>query len=367
MAYVNGQWVEDNDPFKTPYTTGSAEGPDTNSQNPAATDPYGTGTSRQMTPTANQQITAPVTTQDPSSRSGSFDYGNGITAKQGADGQWYYPWRAQGYQNLLGDADLAAQQQLQQYRQSGGKVAEDDRGALAQMSGQAAVQSGAPKFANSQPSFDDPTQRLIEDSALARYQHLQNPDPNSGTALYEQYARQLADTLKQPVYSPQDESVLKGGLTDKIMTERDQTKQRWLEEVQRRGLNPSSGPALQGLLEIDNHYNTLRTQVDAQFAKDAIQQTRDQRFQVGDVLSKLAGSEEGRLNDALNVARVPYGLTQDSFNRNQQLVSSAGNPASNLSSALAVYQAVQNNNRMDSATKQQALESVFEYIGGMLG
>lgn len=305
----------------------------------------------------------------------SVDYGNGVTGNKAADGLWYYPTiRPEGYQNQLGDNEVAGQQQEYAYRQAaaqqGRKVdagSANIASALKANGGDVnrTLASGAPSFQNTSPTFTDPTQRLVEDSALARMQHLQNPDANSGTAMYEQYARDLVNTLKQPVYSPQDESIIKGSALDAMARERDQTKQRWLEEVSRRGLNPSSGPALQGLLEIDNHYNTARTQVEAQFAKDAIQQTRDQRFQVGDVLSKLSQSEEGRLSDAVNYAKMPYGLTQDAFGRNLQLTSAAGNPAQNLQSLLSVYQTLANNNRLNSLDRQNGLESIFEAFASM--
>jgi hypothetical protein len=349
MAYVNGEWVEDNDPFKNPVTNSA--------QNTEGVQLQGAGSAG-----ASQSAqTAPAPAYGNVRDQSSVDYGNGVTGKKGADGQWYYPWRAQGYQDVLSDQDVKDQQAVTAYRANGGKVAEDDRGALAQMTGQAPTGS-APKFQNTSPTFDDPTQRLVEDSALARYQHLQNPDPNSGTAMYEQYARDLVNALKQPVYSPQDESILKGGALDAMTQERDQTKQRWLEELSRRGMSPSSGPALQGLLEIDNHYNQARTQVEAQFAQNAIQQTRDQRFQTADVLSKLSQSEEGRLSDAVNYAKMPYGLTQDAFGRNLQLTSAAGNPAANLSSLLSVYQTLANNNRLNSLDRQNGLESIFQSL-----
>lgn len=70
------------------------------------------------------------------------DYGNGIVGRKGADGKWYYPW-GESYSDVLGDNEVAQQQQLSQFRsQYGAGSAEDDATAFAQMNGQAALKGG---------------------------------------------------------------------------------------------------------------------------------------------------------------------------------------------------------------------------------
>ena len=225
----------------------------------------------------------------------------------------------------------------------------------------------APAFRNTSPTFSDPTQRLVEDSALARYAQLQNPPGGSGQNLYEQEIRNLINTLKGPVYSAGDEATIKAGALDTVMRDRDQTKMRWLEEVSRRGLAPSSGPALEGLRRIDEHYKTLQTTVDAQFARDAIDQTRAQRQQVVSNAGLLAGTENDRLNQALDVSRVPYGLSNDAFSRNLSLVSAGGNPSQLLNSALQLYGANQNASAYNSQQRQQLANGLLQYLGYLYG
>lgn len=227
--------------------------------------------------------------------------------------------------------------------------------------------SSAPAFKNTSPSFTDPSQKLIEDSALARYQHLQNPEATSGTGIFEQYARELIDTLKGPVYSAGDEATIKAGAMDSIFKDRDLTKQRWLEEVSKRGMAPSSGPALEGLRRIDEQYKTLQTTVDAEFARNAIQQTRDQRFQTLNTAGQLANSEESRLSGALDVARIPYNLNNDAFSRNLSLVNAGGSPQQLLSSAMSLFNSNQSGDAYASQSRQQLAQGLLQYLGWAYG
>lgn len=225
----------------------------------------------------------------------------------------------------------------------------------------------APAFRNTSPTFSDPSQRLIEDSSLARYAQLQNPGANSGQAMYEQEIKNLIQTLKGPVYSAGDEATIKAGALDAVMRDRDQTKQRWLEEVSRRGMAPSSGPALEGLRRIDEHYKTLQTTVDAQFARDAIDQTRAQRQQVVSNAGLLAGTENNRLDQALDVARIPYNLSNDAFSRNLSLVNTGGSPSSLLNSALQLYAANQQASAYNSQQRQALANGLLQYLGYAFG
>jgi hypothetical protein len=273
--------------------------------------------------------------------------------------------------------DADAQQQYN-YRVSIGQspdeilrhTAEDNRDRYYGEREQQAASGGggsAPAFRNSSPSFTDPTQRLVEDSALARYKQLQNPDANSGQAMYEQYAKELIATLKGPVYSAGDEASIKAGALDSVFKDRDQTKQRWLETISQRGMSPSSGPALEGLRRIDEHYKTLQTTVDAQFARDAIDQTRAQRFQVLNTAGQLAGTENSRLDQALDVARIPYNLSNDAFSRNLSLVNAGGSPQAALNSALQLFQSNQYANAQSSAQRQELANGLLQYLGYMFG
>ena len=220
---------------------------------------------------------------------------------------------------------------------------------------------------NTNPQFDDSSQRLIEDYALDRFHQRQNPDPNSGTALFEKYARELIDTLKQPVYSPEDEAVLKSKAVNTIEGERTQTKQRWLEELNRRGIAPSSGIALQGLLDIDNHFNTARNTFETSFAADAVSATRANRVQVLDTYGQLADSEESRLREAGTYAAMPYGLQNDAFQRNLQLVGLGGNPSNFINSLLGIQEAGMQADYYRSSNRAALSAGLLQYLGYVYG
>lgn len=222
-------------------------------------------------------------------------------------------------------------------------------------------------FQNTNPLFDDPASRLLEDYALDRFQQRQNPDPNSGTAMFEQYAKELINTLKGPVYSANDEAVLKGKAIDGIERERSATKQRWMEELSRRRIAPSSGIALDGILRIDEYFNQARNTFETQFAADAIQQTRQQRFQVLDTTGQLANSEESRLREALTYASIPKQLQDNAFQQGLQLVGAGGSPQSILNSALAIAQMGQQQGMYNSQRQSQLAGGLLQYLGYLFG
>lgn len=219
-----------------------------------------------------------------------------------------------------------------------------------------------PPFQNTSPLFDDPASRLLEDYALDRFGQRMNPDPNSGTAMYEQYAKELINTLKGPVYSAQDESIIKGKAINQIGLEQDQTTQQWLEELSRRGIPPSSGVALDGILKIKNHFAGLRTTVESEFARGAIDATRQQRFQALDTTGKLANSEESRLREAGTYAAMPLELQNNAFQRNLQLVGAGGSPTSVLQSLLQVANQINESDRYSEEQQAELFGSLIQWL-----
>lgn len=335
-------------------------------------DPYDTGNQIDQTPTnAVQFPSAPQVGAPPAASGGGIDpkllaAAGGYQTHDLENIKQYGPEafneelrrRAGSTQHRTQDSQSAAGNAL--YGSGSGNLSNRPGAAFSPI-----ARPAVPSFQNAAPIFDDPASRLIEDYSLDRFRQRQNPDPSSGTALFEQMARDLVTKLQGPVYSAQDESIIKGRVTDQLAQEQDQAIQQWLQAVSQRGLAPSSGPALEGILRIKQHFQQAKTAVDAQFARDAIQQTRTQRFQALDTAGKLAGSEEGRLTEALTYASLPKQLADNSFQQGLQLVGAGGNPASMLGSALSIYNSVANNNRLDSQQRSNALQSIFEYLGGL--
>lgn len=222
-----------------------------------------------------------------------------------------------------------------------------------------------PNQPNTSPQFTDPAQQLLESNALNRQQQLNNPDPNSGTAMYEQYAKQLVEQLKGPSYTAGNEAAIKAGAYNAIAQDEQTTQQQWLDEIARRNLRPGDGPALEGLQRIKEAFSKLRASVDQQFAVKAIDMGRTDRLQALDVLGNLQASENTRLDKALTVARIPYDMGQDSFSNNLAAVNAGGSPAQNVQTAIQLATAIQNSNSIDSAQKSYALSAIFEFLGGL--
>lgn len=65
--------------------------------------------------------------------------------KRGANGGYVYSWRPEAYADVLGDNDVKQQQDIQNFRKTYGEAltADDDKGALAQMSGKATFADGS--------------------------------------------------------------------------------------------------------------------------------------------------------------------------------------------------------------------------------
>lgn len=218
---------------------------------------------------------------------------------------------------------------------------------------------------NTSPQFTDPSQRLLEDYGLDRFHELQNPSQGSGNQLYESYAKQLVDMLKQGPYSQSDEAAIKAGAYNSINGDEQTTIQQWMEEMSRRNIQPSSGVALDGVQKIKESFNKLRASVDQQFAAGAIGMRRQDRMTALDVLGNLATSENSRLNLAEHFGRIPYDLGTDAFNQGLQMVNAGGSPAQAVQSAISLATAIQQSQQLNSQQKAQALAWLYELIGGL--
>ncbi|MEQ1726745.1 MAG: hypothetical protein ABL982_00075 [Vicinamibacterales bacterium] len=225
--------------------------------------------------------------------------------------------------------------------------------------------TGKSPFNNATPTFDDPAQRLLEDYALDRFNHLQNPEDNSGTALYEQYLKDYVQKLSEPVYNPQEEAALKAKAYNSIYEERDKAREQFLQHLSSVRLSPTSGPAIAGLKEIDAQFEKVRAQADNDFATQAIQLRRENDANAMNVLGSLAGNEEQRLTNAGTYATIPYSLEQDAFSRNMQLAGLGGSPESLVSSVMAIAQQVSNNNNLSAAERQASISSIMEWLAGL--
>jgi hypothetical protein len=180
----------------------------------------------------------------------------------------------------------------------------------------------------------------------------------------EKYLGQLAQTLQQPAYSQSDEAIYKGGALDAIQKEQDATEQRYIAELSRRGIDPKSGIGLDGVLKIRNHYAGLRTTEHGNFARKAIDDQRQQRFQVADVMGQQVDAGRQRQQVAQQWARIPYQLQQDSFARNST-VAGGNSPASYLNSQMQIADGSAATTRGNQKAQADSIAALMEYLSYM--
>lgn len=301
--------------------------------------------------------------------------------------------------NVLADPRYAHFVKTGEYQPSSQPYADAEWGA-ANFGGRTTPSGSTSGGSGFQPNFDSPGAALLERYAMDRFGQRTNPDPNSGTARFEAYLRSLqeslqapsrfesavpgeVDRLNGPVYSDQQTSQLKARVYDDLEVQRQQTKQRWLQEISRRGFEPSSGVALEGLLKIDEQFGQMRTVADREFAVNAIGLTEQRRAQAMELLQALAGaersrrsetggafsdlmeSEESRLRDAGVYASMPLELEDRAFGLNERAVGAAGNPSTSLMNALSLYNTLARDRQIDQARRDASLEAIFETIAGL--
>lgn len=278
--------------------------------------------------------------------------------------------RNAGYdQQHLGDAGLY-NSRLQQYYQN---VLENYDQRSNNVPGGGNDETGQPRqqsrssssFSNSSPTFDDPTQRLLEDYGLDRFQSLQNPDPNSGQALYESELKALVDKLRGPVYSPAEEAAIQAKAYDNIYRERDSAIANFKQQMSRLGHGAQSGTVAAGVAEIERQFEGVRAQADNDFAIKAIELRRVSDQQLTNLLGTLAGAEEGRLASALQYGQIPYALSNDAFQRNLQASGMGGNPNQLLQSVMGVANQVAANNAVGAQQQQTTMANLLEFLAGL--
>ncbi len=278
--------------------------------------------------------------------------------------------RNAGYdQSHLGDAGLY-NSRLQQYYQN---VLENYDQRTNNVPGGGNDETGQPRqqsrssssFSNSSPTFDDPTQRLLEDYGLDRFQSLQNPDPNSGQALYESELKALVDKLRGPVYSPAEEAAIQAKAYDNIYRERDSAIANFKQQMSRLGHGAQSGTVAAGVAEIERQFEGVRAQADNDFAIKAIELRRVSDQQLTNLLGTLAGTEEGRLASALQYGQIPYALSNDAFQRNLQASGMGGNPNQLLQSVMGVANQVAANNSVGAQQQQATMANLLEFLAGL--
>ena len=160
------------------------------------------------------------------------------------------------------------------------------------------------------PQFDDPGTALLEDLAKARVQELLQPFENPALKSLIDDITSRINELRGPVFSAEDENLLRTASLDRIGRLEDQARQRALEELGTFGRAPTSGLNLQVLRDISESFNQQRTGAEASFGQYAI------------------GERQRRLDQALGLsgqlAEIPRTLSADEATRRREALATAG-------------------------------------------
>lgn len=362
MGYVNGEWVDDNDPFKTPYTSGSgSEG----------------SSAIQLQP----QTQAPAPAGNPRDQN-EVNYGNGVVAKKTANG-WQYDALGRSYADLLGDQEVADQLKLRQMRSAAtaaGKPLDAGDAAILHPNTSAisAAQSGGAsqnQFNLNYPGFqfNDPYTNLLEQTAQSQMQALQQPQQNPALDTFLKFLGDRFNTLTTtPGYSPEDLAVLRTQALEPIEQDRAASNQRALQKAAQGGYLPTSGitqltAAPNGGTEtIDQNFDRTRAAVQRDLAINAINKRStdlNQAVQIGQMsgvqIPQIQRAEDQqRRNELVQLAQLLYNLPRQSMLDAESVINGSPSPTD-------VYNQVARQQQQQQANDAALWSQIGNLIAGM--
>ena len=167
---------------------------------------------------------------------------------------------------------------------------------------------GEPSYA---PAFDDPSSRFLEQYLSRQISDLeaQRGAQTQRTAAYQQrlpeiqqsvqrlidLMNQRATGLRGPAYTGPEQEILRTGALDPIERDRQGARQRALEQIGARGMDPTSGVALQLLNDVDAHYDRLRAGAQNQLAYRQIQEQRSREQEAQQLLGSIPQLQRGAI------------------------------------------------------------------------
>lgn len=215
--------------------------------------------------------------------------------------------------------------------------------------------------------FDDPAQDFVTDYARERFDQRTNPAPGSGTALYEQWAKDFASLLQGDVFSDQEEAALRARMFGQL----EQSKTREIEakkqELAQRRISDKSGVYISEMNRIGDKYSKLRAANENELLTTAIGERQRRMTQSLSVLASLAASEEGRLDAAMALAMIPLQLQDQSFQRLVTASNMGGDLSGITNSLMQLLQMSTNNRLYDEDQQSAALAALGQYFGTYWG
>lgn len=214
--------------------------------------------------------------------------------------------------------------------------------------------------------FDDPATHFAETAAANRYDQRTNPAPGSGVALYEQFAKDFATSLKGDVFSDQEEAALRAQAFDQLeQHKREEMRQKDVELGQRR-IPKTSGVYISEMNRIRDKWDKLKAANENELLTTAVSERQRRLTQAFSVLGSLASSEEGRADAALALAMIPLQLQDQAFNRLNSAVAQGGSLASTTQQLTQLLGIATNSQQYNDQQRSAALGSIGEWLGGLI-
>lgn len=214
-------------------------------------------------------------------------------------------------------------------------------------------------------SYDDPAYALAEEFALKRLQDRMQPPAGSGTAAFEDYARQFADALQEGPFSDQEEAALRVSAFDQLNRRRQAEKDRKAEELAARGIVPKSGVWDWHMKAIDDKWDSHIAQNENQLQLYTINERQRRATQALNVYGALAGSEDARMREAFQLSQVPVLLQNQSFNNLLRAVIAGGDAGSIFSGALSLANLLESQRQFDAVGQENLWGNIGLLMAGI--
>ena len=214
-------------------------------------------------------------------------------------------------------------------------------------------------------AFDDPASNFAEQYALHRFGERTSPGADSGTGLYESFARRFAEMLQAPPFTSSQEAALKAKAFDQLEQSKMNELRTKAEELSRRRIPPSSGVYISEMNRIRDKWDRLKASNQNVLMTDAIGEHQRRLTQALQVLGSLAGSENQRLDAALALSMVPYNLQSAAYDR---LANASGlGGAGGSGDLMQLLQLAMEQGRYDQQGQSASLGALMEVLGSLFG
>jgi hypothetical protein len=186
--------------------------------------------------------------------------------------------------------------------------------------------------------YSDPYTQMLEELIKSRIGNLQGGYDDSMRQQYQQALQQRADSLGRgnaqidqlmtylqsrfkdlqgPGYTGAENEVIRTAALDPIENDRSAARQRALERLSARGLDPNSGIAQQVLLEVDKAFDEMRAMNQTALATNELARREDRQGRAQLIGAQLADIPDARSREQLDVFSMLENLQLLSRNEDQ--------------------------------------------------